>query len=296
MEIIKLLQDYSIPYATSGKNISDGWVGLSCPYCGDDSTHLGFNPDGNYFSCWRCGRHPLVLTFSKLLNLPEPETRSILKNYGLYVKTPIAKFKIEKRQFKIPSDIHKLGEQHRQYLLKRNFDPDKLTKIFDIKGTGPMSRLDGSDYRHRIFIPFYWDNRIVTFDTRDITGKAVRYKACPKEYELIGHKEILYGRQEKWTDTGICVEGPTDVWRLGVNAFATSGIQFTQSQVRVMAKLFKRVFVVYDRDTQAQIQAGKLASELMLRKVDVISILIDQKDPGSMTEKEAEYFVKQLIK
>jgi len=62
-----------------------------------------------------------------------------------------------------------------------------------------------------------------------------------------------------------------------------------------MSKLFKRVFVVYDKDTQAQRQASKLVSELMLRKVDAIGITIDQKDPGSMSEKESEYFVKQLI-
>jgi len=295
MNITQIFQDFSIPHSTHGKNISEGWIGLSCPYCGDDSTHLGFNPDGNYFSCWRCGKHPLVLTFSKLMNLPEPEVRQILKNYEVYTKSPIVKVDIEKRQFKIPTDIHKLSEQHRQYLLKRNFDPDRLARIFGLQGTGPMSRLDGSDYRHRIFIPFYWDGKLVSFDTRDITGKAVRYKACPKKYELIGHKDILYGKQENWTDTGICVEGPSDVWRLGVRAFATSGIQFTQAQVRAMSKLFKRVFVVYDKDTQAQRQASKLVSELMLRKVDAIGITIDQKDPGSMSEKESEYFVKQLI-
>jgi len=103
----------------------------------------------------------------------------------------------------------------------------------------------------------------------------------------------LYGKQEYWTDTGICVEGPTDVWRFGFQAFATSGIKYTPAQVRVIAKTFKRIFVVYDDDPQAVIQAKKLVAELQFRGLKAIRVTIEG-DPGSMKQDEADYFVKQL--
>jgi DNA primase len=119
--------------------------------------------------------------------------------------------------------------------------------------------------------------------------------ACPKERELIPHKEILYGRQDKWKDAGICVEGPTDVWRLGVNSFATSGIKYTQKQVREMAKVFKKIFVLFDDDSQAVVQANKLVAELKFRGVNTFRVDIEG-DPGGMKQNDADYLIKQLMK
>ena len=86
--------------------------------------------------------------------------------------------------------------------------------------------LDNINYSHRIIIPYIWNSEIVSFDARDATNKQLnKYQACPLEREIVEHKRILYGTQEMWTDTGICVEGTTDVWRLGTDSFATSGIK-----------------------------------------------------------------------
>jgi len=60
-----------------------------------------------------------------------------------------------------------------------------------------------------------------------------------------------------------------------------------------MAKLFKRIFVVYDDDPQAVIQAKKLVAELQFRGLKAIRVTIEG-DPGSMKQDEADYFVKQL--
>jgi len=57
--------------------------------------------------------------------------------------------------------------------------------------------------------------------------------------------------------------------------------------------LFKRIFVVYDDDPQAIVQAKKLIAELMFRGVEAIRVSIVG-DPGSMKQDEADYFVKQL--
>jgi DNA primase len=124
----------------------------------------------------------------------------------------------------------------------------------------------------------------------------MRYRACIKERETIPHKQILYSRQEHWTERIIVVEGPTDVWRMGVHSVATSGIQFTPQQVRVLSH-FKQVHILYDPEHEAQIQAARLASELRFRNVEThIHVITEASDPGKLAQTDADYIVKQLIK
>jgi len=298
MDVIQLYQDYSVNFLTEGhKHCRPGWVNTPCPFCtGNPGYHLGFELSSSYYVCWRCGWHPIDESLAKLLNVSRQEAVKIAKAYGntiVYVRPPVSITK--KVDHKLPSNVGPMGIMHRIYLDKRKFDPEKLEREWNLLGTGPVSLLDGLDYKFRIVIPFIWDYKEVSFDSRDITGKHfAKYMACPKERELIPHKRILYGKQELWKSTGIIVEGPTDTWRLGVYSCATSGIKFTPKQVRVIAKAFKRVAVCFDDDPQAIEQANKLVSELKFRGVDAFRVDIEG-DPGAMKQSEADYLVKQLI-
>jgi hypothetical protein len=299
MDIIQLYQDFSVTYQTEGhKHCRPGWINVECPWCsGNPGLHLGYNIEGNYFVCWRCGSQRVVPTIAKLINLPERETYFIVKKYGLLVpklsKEPVVKIRV--KAHRLPSNTSPLLPHHKKYLEFRNFDPDKLEREWKLLSTGPVSKLDNIDYKHRIIIPFIWNEQQVSFDSRDVTGKDPgRYKACPKDRELIPHKEIIYCNQQYLKDKIICVEGPTDVWRFGKNSGAVSGIKYTPKQVRILAK-FKQVFIVFDPDPQALFQAEKLKAELKFRgiKTEVIKGL--NTDPGQMLQNDADYLVKQLI-
>ena len=302
MDIEALYRDYSIPYQTEGhKHCRPGWVNTACPHCTGEheGLHLGFNTDSNHFVCWRCGGHYAPDSISKLLNVSLSEAFKIIRRYGA-IKGKVKEFthKIRAKAFKFPDNAKELSKQHRTYLESRNFDPDKLIQDWGILGTGVFSRLDKLDYKHRIIIPFVWDGEVVSFDSRDITNRSQnKYMACPEDRELISHKRILFGRQDKWGDTGICVEGPTDVFRFGFNSFATSGIKYTPAQMRLISKTFKCVPVVFDNDPgnpQSKIQALKLVADLKFRGVDSFRVEIEG-DPGGMRQSEADYLVKQLI-
>ena len=302
MDIIQLYSDYSVNFLTEGhKHCRPGWVNTECPFCtGNPGYHLGFNLNGLFYVCWRRGWHPVVASLSLLLNLPETQVKSLIRKYGLLIPRVKpeegAHVRLNNKLHKFPSHTTPLASNHRKYLEGRNFDPDLIERTWQVVGTGPVSTLDNLNYRHRIVIPFIWNNRQVSFDSRDITGKAMnKYQACPLNRELIPHKSILYGRQDKWTDKGILVEGPTDVWRFGSSSFATSGIKYTPKQVREMARIFKRIAVCCDDDPQALIQANKIVAELKFRGVDAFRVDIEG-DPGSMPQDEADYLVKQLIK
>jgi len=298
MSIITLLNDFNIPYTETGKNVSTGWIGLQCPFCDDASDHLGYNTDDNFFSCWKCGWHSHSSTISKLLNVTESQAKSLLKQYRVTItKVQVPKTEPEpKRDFRLPLGTIPIQDYHKTYLIKRGFDPDTLIPLWNLQGTGPYGELGGINYKFRIIIPYMWEGQSVSFTARDITNKAqLRYITCPAEYEITPHKSILYGKQEAWKNTGIVVEGPTDVWRLGTSSCAVSGIKFTPSQVRVIASQFNRVAVCFDNDPQAVIQAAKLVAELKFRGVDAFPVDIED-DPASMKQEDADYLVKQLIK
>lgn len=301
MDIIQLYQDFNIDFVTEGhKHSRPGWVNCECPFCSSSITnpgyHLGWNETEEYFFCWRCGWHPPVRTISELLKIPINAVPEVLKQYGVNHIRQRIKPVVPKKEFKFPFATSDLEKAHKKYLINRGFNPQEIEKIWKIKAVGPIGKLDGINYRFRIILPYYWNGQIVSFDSRDITGRSTaKYIACPKEREIIEHKSILYGLQEEWTETGICVEGPTDVWRLGVNSFAVSGIEYTHAQVRVMAQTFKRIAVIFDDESQAQKQAKKLVADLKFRGVDAWNIKITG-DPGSMKQSEADELVKSILK
>ena len=305
MNIIELYQDNSIPHSTEGhKHTRPDWVNIPCPFCtGNEGLHLGYSLIDDYYKCWRCGFHGTDKVISKILNIPIGKARQLIRDYkGSLPKAKPAKVKIDAKKHKMPSGIIELTSKQRNYLIGRGFNPDILIPTWGLVGTGAMSTLDAGDnkiikYKHRILAPIYWDNKQVSFQTRlarATTKQDRKYLACPQKWELIDHKHILYGKQEAWTDVGICVEGVTDVWRFGVHSFATFGIEYTAHQVKIMSKQFKRVMVVFDAEAQAKAQATKLISELRFRGVDALKIDITN-DPGSMTQTEADYLIKQIL-
>jgi hypothetical protein len=296
MDIIRLYQDFGIDFKTENhKHCRPGWVQTKCPFCeGNPGYHLGYNLQDEYWSCYRCGWHAPVTTLSELLKIPIYEVYALVRQYGI-TRTIIQPKVVEKREFTYPSGMSYLKTSHKKYLRSRNFDPDELQEKWNLGGTSQFSKLGELSYKFRIIIPFPWNGQIVSFDSRDITEKQMnRYQACPAEYEIISHKSILYGNQELWNpEIGICVEGPTDVWRLGGLSFGTSGIKYTPAQVRCMATIWKRIAVVYDDDPQAQVQAKKLVSELKFRNVNAWNVQIVG-DPGGVLQKYANELVNQI--
>lgn len=298
MRILDLYRDFNLDFKTEGhKHCREGWVNVECPFCsGNPGYHLGFEMEKEYFYCWRCGFHPTITTLSELLNLPIFKVKQILKEYGGKTDVIRAEKQTDKLPFKLPTGTSGLLQPHIRYLEKRGYNSLKIIEDWKIQATGPHAMLGKLNFKNRIIIPVFWNGQMVSFVARTISSKdSYRYLVCPKERELVFHKEIIYGNQKEWKRVGIAVEGVTDVWRLGFNAFATFGIEFKRKQVREIAKAFDFVYVMYDNEPQANIQAEKLMAELNFAGVKTKRIHAPGKDPGSMKQEEADYLVKQLM-
>ena len=301
---IQLLHDYNIPYQTSGhKHCRKGWANMPCPFCsGNPGLHLGLNIKYSYWYCWRCGHKKADAVIAKLLNVSINQARDIIKKYATIVTFDniVEKETENKEPFKLPTNLLPLDKEHSpyhvKYLLKRNFDPNKLVKEWSLQATGPTSMLNELKFSNRIFIPIYWNGELVSYQARSINPKnEMRYLFCPKSMELINPKDILYGNPEYWSDIGICVEGVTDVWRLGPCAFATFGVNYSRKQLKLMTMLFKKIYVLYD-DDKAGLEAGyKLVNELNTYGVETERIHIGGGDPADLSQEEADKLVKNLL-
>jgi hypothetical protein len=301
MNILQLYQDHGVDFKTEGhKHTHQGWVHTPCPFCeGNPGYHLGIPLENPVvFSCWRCGTHGLIEGISGILSIGKAEAYRVVKQYDTNIYVPPTKDLIPVfHPFKFPTHCEPLSDRHKKYLEKRDFDPDKLVNDWELTGTGVISTLDNIPYKNRIIIPIHWAGKVVSFTSRDITDKDKdRYKTCSKSRETVFHKSIIYRKNGyKPKKTGICVEGPTDVWRLGHDSFATFGIKYRPEQIRTMCMLYERIPVLYDDDPQADIQAEGLVGELRFRGIDSFRERI-KGDPGGLPQSEADYIVKQLIK
>lgn len=299
---------FGVPYLTN--EARGGWISTHCPHCrGSADYHLGYSVQYKTFTCWRCGKHDAVETLALLCRLGRGEALDLWQRVRGAEGTEARLRRDRAVQDKIitlgrylrPSDVGPMRVNHRRYLERRGFDPDAIEREWGVAGTGPVSMLDDGagktiDYRHRLLIPILWDGVEVSFQTRDVSGKAdLKYLACPPRREVRSHKQILYGRQDRWGRTGILVEGVTDVWRLGPAACATFGIGYVAEQVRELARTFDRVAIVFDPEPQAQAKARELAATLrVVMRQEPVVVEIDAEDPGSMRQDDADHLVRQF--
>jgi hypothetical protein len=306
-DIFEVFRQYGVHYATEGdRHTSRGWVNTNCPFCtGNPGLHLGFNLENRYFRCWRCGWHDTIGTLVQLCNIDSSAARALYYDLRPSYDGPLRKKEdrtahlIRLDRYKRPGDVGRLRPSHKRYLEGRGFDPERIETEWHVLSTGPISYLDNIDYRHRLFVPILWEDREVSFQTRDVTGKALmKYKACPMPREALHHKHILYGRPDCWSSrTGIAVEGVTDTWRLGLNAFGVFGIEYKLEQVMAIKKLFDRVAIVFDGDKQAQRQARKLYVKLVNMGVDSTVYKLDKGvDPGSLSDDDAAHVVRDVMR
>ena len=294
-DILAFLRDHGINYRDDGhKHCAVGWVNIPCPFCQGNSGgwHLGFNLQNEYWKCWRCGWKNDDQVMKTLSGTSKEDLKKLRGSYRTRGKQH-SKDNIQVRRVgkvKLPSSCTDLLEMHKKYLRGRNFDPDKLEEIWDLKGTGPIG-----SYKFRVIAPIYLQGKLISYQGRDITDKhGLKYKACPKEKELMDHKDSLYGFDQVPGEGVVVVEGITDVWRLGPGAVSTFGIEFKHSQIALL-KNFKDIFILFDSEKQAQVQANKLASTLSAFNISVEILELESGDPADLADKDAKSLMKNLI-
>ena len=279
MNIIEYLEDKGIEYKTRGKNVSQGWIGINCPFCpdGDPSNHLGIHLQTGIISCWRCGAKGSI--FKLVIKYGDSPHIISSKYFKSSIYTP------PKRQFsqecELPSEAKDvLLYPHKKYLQKRGFsDPLFIFYRYNLK----CCYLTG-EWKHRLIIPVYMNNQLVTFTSRDVSDMSnLRYKTCPNEKSIIPIKECIYNYDFVY-NKAIIVEGPIDAWKIGEGAVALFGKVATNKQINLLGKKLKEAYIMFDSDgTEEAEELGKQLG-LLIPHVEIIEL--EKGDPAELEERE----------
>ena len=284
-----ILDDYGIAYSTSGKNVADGFVNIQCPYCDDKSQHLGFSKNGYVALCWRCGKHSVIQTLAEVTGLTTKQIFELKEKYNILIDDEEEKIIYQNETIEVPGS--KLLPQHIRYLEGRGFDAQYLINKYDLRGT----LYTGDIYAYRVITPIYYNNRIVSYQGRDFTGKQnIRYATCKPENEIIHHKKILFNLDNSKQESVIVMEGVYDVFRFGDNSIATMGTSYTKEQLALLAKRYKKVYTMFDPEVDAQNRAKILCSDLSMAGLETVNLLLDEGDPAEQNEETVNQIKRDL--
>lgn len=293
MNFVDILRRHNIPYQTEGRYCRPGWVQFHCPYCkggsDPDKPYAGYNLAHGYINCWQCGHHKLERTLSLLTGLPHFEVAKLVGTLDREVveEQPRGKLELPEHLLDInqlcPVTMRNYTESFQDYLRGRGYDPWQVRKLWHIRFMGLGSGVNA----WRIFIPIHYKGEVVSWTTRTISkDHRLRYKSAAAHQEKLNHKDLLYGEDYcRGSHAVIVHEGPLDVWATGPGAVATFGTGFSRAQLNKLSVYPKKI-VCFDNEPEAQKRAWELVDQLSVFDGEVVNVLLDSKDAGSMRPEE----------
>lgn len=315
-KLIALFEKYNIPYALFGKNIKLGYIGLCCPFCGDDNNfHLGINPEKNFFACWRNNEHKgnLVKLFIKLLGFTEKEVKILLSSYDFSIdftrdmcyNKELVKGKTE---LIMPTNFYKITNDNvatkpfYNYLVKRKFNNiDNLINQYNIKCC-----LSGK-WQNRIIFPLYFNNQLVTWVGRSIESNPyLRYRDLAKEDSVRYAKHCLFNFDKLRGGKLLFIcEGIIDALKIDfytpedIHATCIFTTSMRNEQISLLSKineLYEKVIVLLDQGVEYQsiVLSDKLSfmSNVFLK----LFTFNGKKDAGELNQEEIVNYITTEFK
>lgn len=294
VDLIPLLQEQGISYATHGKNIGKGWTGVPCPSCGDTKNHCGVSPSGTNYTCWKCAaKGSIVKLLMLLLRISFDEANAAVAAHASKFYDPSQEHgafkKIRQKSIELPGDAE-LTDLAKQYLINRKLDPEEMKTLYGVRDGGQTG-----DYKYRLIIPYYLHHRPMSFISRDMTGKqSLRYKNQPAELSVIETKQLLYG-WDNIDEYAVLVEGVFDKYAIGQDCVATSGAVLTDSQISLLTKL-KFCIPLFDPDAAGRKAADTVKSVMAFCGITSYPAFLPPgvKDPGKLNKEQRIKMRRQL--
>ena len=291
IDIREVLDDLGIFYTESGKNVSDGWIGTTCPFCDDHSNHLGINLRSKTISCFKCGTTGTVIKY-----LSE-ELRDFNRAITILGNAVPRELHSEDQQYKenavhveLPKEAKReITPYHAGYLKERGFDYQTLNDLYNLHYCGPVG-----EWANRIIVPVIKNYRLITFTSVDISDESnMRYRHLKDEESIIPIKHYLFGIEHTDGNSCIVVEGLFDMFRIGPGAVCSFGVKLTSEQKKLLSK-FNKIIIAFDGDDAGRIGGEKLANDLSIFADVNLLTLPNGKDPDSLSKNDIKQ-IRQMI-
>ena len=263
---------YQIPYVTERGNLSKGWMAATdCPWCGSyEKYHLGVPPDGSYTYCWACGYHSLRATIYALT--PHTDIDAVLEEFGDSFMF-VSRLKKTAHAEALSLDFPECNKAAIRYLTERGFDPSIIIPKYNLRFGGIFG-----DWAFRIITPIYQDGRLVSWQGRHIKNDGVgKYKFLSIEKSVVDPKDCLWNIDNCKKPYILTTEGTYDGMKLGDDTCAVMGITTTEAQARRLAG-YKKVFLVYDPEEEAQKRARDFAAKISSMSSTEVEVIDTEED------------------
>lgn len=294
VDIHSLLDELKVDYKESGKNVSRGWLGISCPFCEDHSYHCGVHLESKNFTCWICGKKgSLPKLVKQITNL---EWRAVFSLINASVSSINILGRSDYTNRSSHSLVMPLGVKNgisrkiKSYLFERGLEPDYLESKYKL-----MHGLQFGDFKFRLVIPIFRNFELVSFTSRDVTNKSeLRYKNLPVSKSIIPVRDCVYNI-DNVSDICVITEGVFDAWTADPYGVALFGVNYTANQLyQIYLKKFNKVIVCLD--PKEKTKAKKLAMDLASFVPDVKLVQIQSgKDPNDAAPSEIIDIKKECI-
>jgi hypothetical protein len=259
---------------------------VCCPACGDRRYRLYINYRWNtgentiftkYLAC--CFNEGCDLRFLDEEIKPYIGGKLILSDFGY---EPPPKFK----EITLPGKcvpLNELGDSHpaTKYVVGRRFSPKYL---FEAWGVQFCTEHPSDLIRNRLVIPFYWEGKLVGWQTRAIVPHA-----DPKYYTMPGLQKanmLFNGDRARLFKLGVIVEGVFDAFRVGTAAVALLGTSVSMIQRRLIHAYWGNggICIMLDSDAVDKMEKATNLFTPSAFKLGVFSVELPQgKDPADMS-------------
>lgn len=266
---------------------------VRCPFCNDHSPRLWINH--LYASEIKDGRRDFtrlaVCYNNQCMSAPgrKEQLEQFIFGMGSHLRVRALPVKISTEPY-VPKPVtppgtiiplRDLPEGHpaREYVISRQFNPDKLSDNFNIGFVADTAEGVSPACANRLYIPVAQNGALMGWQCRGLTPAAV-----PKYLNARAMRKatMLYNYDTaKNQPFVIVVEGVPSVWRLGAAAVCMFGKSMSRMQHDLIVRTWhqKPVFLLLDHD--AQVEMEQAASLLRKTVKTVIPIALpDARDPA----------------
>ncbi|MNL05076.1 hypothetical protein D3C87_1256570 [compost metagenome] len=333
LDWVRVLGEHKVPYIERGANVKRGEINVRCPFCGsaDPSYHMGINLETGWYSCWRnrsqhSGKSPLRLLM-KMLRVPYGVARQIAGLGDDYVDPEGfdamaaaimgrdgisgAPQQVKRRHLELDGDFAPIAprggtRRHFDYMVEeRGFREGDMAYVGRRYGVCAGVR---GDWAHRVILPYYQDDQLVTWTGRALGYSTMRYRDLSRDESVLPPKETLFNH-DCLLDGGrvlLVVEGPMDglkldvyARRFGVRAVGLSTNSATDAQaflLQAAADNFERVLTMMDNGDPLDIVDSMRMSQTLgfLPNVGSVAVPYGAKDGAALTPEQIEAWAEAL--
>lgn len=327
-KVQEVLDEYNIPYITSGRNVRKGNYNINCPFCAqDDGYHMGLVPDKGWYGCWRDSKHRgrnFAKVVQALLNVSWREAQALASDETtLESEDELTKLVNSLFDENIKDEEIKLGGQDHLDIPKEFKEIEdrgpraEFIRYMEGRGFTDVPRLfrkyevlccQSGEWKKRLIFPLYHEDKLVAWQGRSIYNSAtLPYKDLSIEESVRHLKNALYNYDAASMGGKVLIvcEGLMDFLKMdfyspkGFRATCIFTKTMTSEQVYLLthlATLYDEVWFVLDRDAQSN--AEDLVAELqpVRRNIRMVELPEGIDDPGEMPVNRVKSFCEENYK